>query len=576
MSNGLNLFTMKIRAVSIILVLLLLLGSTTVGLEGDLGPYEEQNIRSDYPFDENYPSVDELYGWYIELETNYPHIVTRHHIGHSWEGRNLWVLEITGSNTQVEKKPSILIDGGMHAREWSSIQVASYLTWRLIDGYDSNDTIHWLINNRRIFVMPVLNPDGYIYDGDGDISRRQNWRKNRNDSIPGDNIGVDLNRNWDIYWREGSDYPHRDDYRGEKPFSENETLALKEFIIENDIQSYQNLHSYWGTLLIPWGFANLPTPHEDWYRAVAEHMTSFTTKRGDEDRTYSYGRAEKEIGYSAPGGATDWVYENTGAHSFLFEIYTGAEGFYPREALIMEINQDLDDSLIYQCRIADTDLGDGNQDLYPPVPYIVYGNVWDEDEKDPWFSEVKIKNQHTGESLYIDTDTNGYYELNLGNLLKHGYEKDDTFTISVDETMLNFTIDDNWGRRIDLTTSDLYTPPEVKNIEVFEKDGSIELYWDINERRIFTDIGFNVYRDGKVIAHTQNYHYQDTQVERGETYTYFITAVSEGGEGPRSESVEISIDDYLLSEEMRYLVLGITGVMVVIVLIYLKKVSNDD
>ena len=408
----------------------------------------------EYPFHECYPSVDDLYAWYDELAAEYPDLVTKIHIGYSWEGRDLWVLQLTSDeDTQVDYKPGFLVDGLMHAREWSTAQVASYFMWRLVTDYDSDATIHWLLNNRRIYVIPVLNPDGYVFDGDGAEVPGNYWRKNRNDTTPTDAIGVDLNRNWDHYWEWGNDDPGALIYRGEAPFSEYETQYLRDFILDTGIDSYQNLHSAGGMLLFPWGCVSDPSPHDDWYRGMAAHMTSLTSMIGDESSHYPYLRSYEAWGYPVHGGARDWVYAKTGAQSLVLEIETGSIGgyrWYPATELIMTINEDLFDALVYQARVSDVDLGDGTDLLFPPIPYVVYGTVTDQADSPVAGVTVVLQNLDTGETLSIATDTNGYYELNCGNFVEHGYSHVDTFSLSIGPVSTDFTIGDEWGVRMDL------------------------------------------------------------------------------------------------------------------------------
>ncbi len=477
----------------------------------------EKILETDYPFANHYPSVSELNDWYDDLVDEYPDLVSKINIGQSWEGRDLWVLEVTSDeDTQVDHKPGFLVDGSMHAREWSSTQASAYFMWRILDEYDSNETIHWMLNNRRIYVMPMVNPDGYIYDGDGQYGNEQGWRKNRNDSIPDNEVGVDLNRNWDIHWEDGNDDPRGSDYRGEAPFSEYETKSLRDFILDNDIDTYQNIHSHFGTMLIPWCNSTDPSPHDDWYRGMAEHMTSKTSILGDEGQHYSYGQAEEIIGYSAPGGAADWVYDETGAFSMVFEIATpddGMDGFYPDPDYIMTINEDIDDALIYQGRIADIDLGDGTNHLHPPVPYLVYGTVEYSSGGSVVDVPVTVENVDTSETISIGTNSNGYYELNFGNLVDSGYTTDDTFRISVDHNDQDFTIGEGWGQRIDIVLEEVGEPPDITinrpgGGEIFtagtEEDitwtteqgddpiDSIDLWYSINDGVSWTSIGSGI------------------------------------------------------------------------------------
>ncbi len=419
---------------------------------------QELKDASQYHFKEHYPSLSELYDWLDTLEEDYPNICKKVKFGESWQGRDLYVMKISDNVGVDEEEPEVLIDGGLHAREWSGPQVASYYMWRVLSGYDSNDTIHWLVNNREIFVAPMLNPDGYVYDGEGDLSEQKMWRKNRNTSTPTSNIGVDLNRNWDIKWSEGDDNPASNTYHGESPHSEYEIKNYTEWILSRDIQSYQNLHSYAGTLLIPWCYTNEESSHDDWYRAMAEDMTSLTSKMGNEDEHYSFGQASETIGYNAPGGANDWVYAATGAHGMCFEIFTNQSGFYPSISQIMKINKDLDDSLIYQTRVADLDLGDGTVHKYPSAPYILYGNVKDVDDTPAEDHTVLLRNLNTSKELEIKTDVNGYFELNLGNLNEEGYSDSDRFLLKCDDEEKKISIDDTWGKKVELELTDFEKP----------------------------------------------------------------------------------------------------------------------
>ncbi|MFO7992143.1 MAG: M14 family zinc carboxypeptidase [Thermoplasmata archaeon] len=426
---------------------------------------QEQQIsakeyRGTYPFPDHYLTIGELYGWMENLTAQYPDICSMEKYGTSWEGRDLWMMKISDNVTVDEDEPEVLIDANIHAREWSTHQVASYFIWRILDEYNSSDYIHWLVNNREIFVAPMVNPDGYYFDGNGDSSQQDMWRKNRNDSTPTSSIGIDLNRNYDFCWNGtgASDDPSSDIYCGEMPFSEYETRDLSDWILSRDIDSYMNIHSYAGTFLLPGSGNGEPVPHDDWHHDMGKDMTYFTTIMGDPAQQYSYGSSMEEIGYTASGGAHDWTYNATGAASWCLELETGEDGsgdpyeFYPPESEIMTINQDVDDALIYQCRIGDMDLGDGTNNLFPPAPYIVNGTVTDGGVPVEGVT-VAIENKDTGESISIDTDVNGYYELNFGTLTQLGYEDSHSFKVMAGGTEQNFTIGDEPGQRIDLTYS---------------------------------------------------------------------------------------------------------------------------
>lgn len=70
-----------------------------------------------------------------------------------------------------------------------------------IDEDPSEARITHLINNREIWIVPLLNPDGYNYDReDPDRLWRKNLRDNDGDEEPGECDGVDINRNYPFEW----------------------------------------------------------------------------------------------------------------------------------------------------------------------------------------------------------------------------------------------------------------------------------------------------------------------------------------------------------------------------------------
>jgi plastocyanin len=70
------------------------------------------------------------------------------------------------------------------------------------------ERVTYIVDNYEIWVIPILNPDGYMYDRD-DPSRfwRKNMRDNdQNDRYGDDCDGVDLNRNFPLHWNNSSSF----------------------------------------------------------------------------------------------------------------------------------------------------------------------------------------------------------------------------------------------------------------------------------------------------------------------------------------------------------------------------------
>ncbi len=82
-------------------------------------------------------------------------------IGKSFQGKDLWCLEITNYATGApEKKTGQYIDGNTHAGEVSGGEVALYVIDHLLTNYGKDPLITRLIDTRVFYVVPKVNPDG--------------------------------------------------------------------------------------------------------------------------------------------------------------------------------------------------------------------------------------------------------------------------------------------------------------------------------------------------------------------------------------------------------------------------------
>lgn len=70
-------------------------------------------------------------------------------------------------NTQIESissstttKPVVLIDGGIHAREWISVATAIYCIYQLTEKGSRNEDV---LSRLDFVIVPVVNVDGYEY-----------------------------------------------------------------------------------------------------------------------------------------------------------------------------------------------------------------------------------------------------------------------------------------------------------------------------------------------------------------------------------------------------------------------------
>lgn len=267
----------------------------------------------------------------------HPTIARMDTIGVSLEGRPIPVIKISDNVGTDESEPEVLVVGCHHARELMSVEIPLYVMRRLLDGYGTDPVLTALVNSRQIWIVPVVNPDGYVYVELNSAGQSNGWwRKNRRPNGDG-SFGVDLNRNYGFQWgyndAGSSPSPPAETYRGTGPFSEPEAVVLRDFIASRRFTASASFHSYGALVLYPWGYdlANTPAPDHAVFAALGDSMAS--------QNGYRAGNPKSHAIYLTNGEMDDWVYgENTlkpSLYGFTFELNTADQGgFDPAESLI--------------------------------------------------------------------------------------------------------------------------------------------------------------------------------------------------------------------------------------------------
>ncbi len=245
------------------------------------------------------------------IASTYPSITDLYSIGTTFEGRDIWCLEISDNPGIDEGEPGVFFMGLHHAREWPSVEICLNICDQLTSEYGSNTQITNLVNNRRIWVVTCVNPDGYYYCHD----LGNDWRKNRN-PYPG-GIGVDLNRNYggssngdaDGAWGsvgQGSitHYPNDELYCGPAPFSELETQAIRDIFIQNDIDATISWHTHGELVLWPWGYTHTTTQDNTYLIQLGEDIAQEISGMSGG----YYDPQQSADLYPTTGDTTDWAY----------------------------------------------------------------------------------------------------------------------------------------------------------------------------------------------------------------------------------------------------------------------------
>lgn len=265
----------------------------------------------------------------------YPSIAVLDTIGFSLEGRPLVAIRISDQAGVDQGEPQALILGCHHARELMSVELPLYVMRRLLDGYGVDPVLTQLVDTRDIWIVPIVNPDGYFYLQSHTSGQSDGWwRKNRRPNSDG-SFGVDLNRNYGYRWGwdnvGSSPTPGSDVFRGTAAFSEPETAALRDFVNAHHFTISASFHSYGDLFLYPWGYALLNTPDQYVFESFGD---SVSTQNG-----YRAGNPENGAIYLTNGELDDWLYGDTSQRpkvfGFTFEMNTDTQGgFDPPDATI--------------------------------------------------------------------------------------------------------------------------------------------------------------------------------------------------------------------------------------------------
>ncbi len=273
------------------------------------------------------------------MHTLFPDLISpRQPIGETLtiEGRPVYWVRISNNPEETQDKPKVLYTALTHAREPASMQQMLFQMWYLLENYDSDPEIKYLIDHVEMYFVPCVNPDGYIFcettHPNGGSMHRKNKRINSDNSI-----GVDLNRNFGYQWGHdnsgSSPNPSSQTYRGTGPFSEPETQLQKQFAETFNFSLALNNHTYSDLLIYPWGYSSNLTPDGDIFIEYAEIMTR--------ENNYVYGTCYETLNYFANGVSDDWFYgeQVTKNKVFAFTPEAGkpSDGFWPAMNRIEEI-----------------------------------------------------------------------------------------------------------------------------------------------------------------------------------------------------------------------------------------------
>jgi hypothetical protein len=240
-----------------------------------------------------YHTYSEMVTILVNLATIYPSITNLDTIGTSVNGRLILALEITDYPDVDEAEPEFRINGCHHGNEWPASEIPLYYAEYLCQNYGTIDTVTNLVNNREIWIIPMLNPDGHEAQS----------RYNAN--------GIDLNRNYGYMWiGEGGDVVQ---------YGQPETQAMYEFSQTRNFVLGLSYHTYGQVVNYLWNWT--PTLTQD-NGIIVELSNAYASYNG-------YWVTNGYAWYRTNGDMNDYSYGIDGTIDWTIELATS---FIPPES----------------------------------------------------------------------------------------------------------------------------------------------------------------------------------------------------------------------------------------------------
>jgi hypothetical protein len=272
----------------------------------------------------------------------------------TFENRTVYGVEIAANVNDADGRPTIYYDGIHHAREWPAGEFPMIWAYYLLENYGTDARVRAILDNARIVVIPVMNPDGFHKSRHGMENanlgivaggQEAYWRKNRRawggneTTVPNNALayGVDPNRNYAFLWgattggaagltpaanalpayASTSPNPYDQTYFGPEPISEPENKNVAGFLLGRNVTGMITSHTNGRLILRPWGHTEEPSVDEEFMAGLGDQMQAITGYIS-------------QIGlslYPTTGTTDDWYYAAAGGFGYTFEH--GGSEFHP-------------------------------------------------------------------------------------------------------------------------------------------------------------------------------------------------------------------------------------------------------
>jgi hypothetical protein len=266
------------------------------------------NSNSTYTYEQMKADIE-------KLVIMYPGLIKKEVIGKSVDGRDIYAFKV-GTGTK-----EIMLNGSHHAREHMTtnllMEMANQYALSFAKGtnYGSYNT-RQVLSKVSIWFVPMVNPDGVTLVQKGHTSAKNpsyvlklNEGKKDFSSWKANIHGVDLNRQYPVNWNaiKGPKGPAPENFKGYKPLSEPEVLALVNFTRNHTFKTTASYHSS-GEILF-WYYGQKGSAYNRDY-AIAKKISYLT----------GYSLVAPKLSSTSGGGYKDWFITEMKMPGFTPEI----------------------------------------------------------------------------------------------------------------------------------------------------------------------------------------------------------------------------------------------------------------
>jgi hypothetical protein len=265
-------------------------------------------------------------------------------IGDSWvkqnsgdtSGYDLNILKLTNKNT-TGSKPVLFVMSALHARDLAPVELNLRFAEHLLENYDHDPEVAWLLDETEIYLLLVANPDGravveeQIASGWASTGGTDARLKNLNAATCSDLdlTGTDLRRNFPFEWA-GGYLGCTNIYSGASALSEPESSSIQAYFddVFSDFRDEDpfdiaevsglllNMESYGDIFRYPYFYTGDDAPEEAELYTLANKLAYGLDAFPTEPTTQFHGTPE------------DYVYAELGIPALAYAIGSSSEGQY--------------------------------------------------------------------------------------------------------------------------------------------------------------------------------------------------------------------------------------------------------